>query len=241
MQEDYTYYTNSNYNLTDTSDNTLFSANTIGLTIDRFNFDYKQYPSSGTHFYFNTRLVTGYENTNYVTPDGVRIENNARRTWFQASLEYNTYPITTKPYSLGFLFEGFYSNMPNFSNYSATIIEAKAFEPLTESITLFQPHLRSTSWLAIGLQNVFKPFRSFQIRAEAYIFQPAWDFYPDSDGQPDRGLLFETRYLVLTAALVYHTKLGPISLNANYYQNNFPETSLLLNFGYTLFNKSARD
>jgi NTE family protein len=241
FQEDYTYYTNDQFSVTDTSDNTIFSANTVGITIDRFNFDYKQYPSSGTRFYFNTRFVTGWENTNYLSPQGVRIKNNARRTWLQITLDYNVFPIHSKFYSLGFEFEGYFSNMPNFSNYSATIIEAKAFEPLTESITLFQPHLRSTSWLAVGLQNVFKPFKDFQIRVEGYLYQPAWDFYPSSTGQADRGILFDARYFILSAALVYHTKLGPISLNGNYYQNNFPETSLLLNFGYTLFNKSARD
>ncbi len=49
--------------------------------------------------------------------------------------------------------------MPDFTSYTATVIESKAFQPLTESITLFQPHLRSTSWFAVGLQNVFMPFR----------------------------------------------------------------------------------
>lgn len=239
--EDYTYYTNQEFNIKDTSDHTNFRANTFGLTIDRFNFDYKQYASSGTRFYFDTRFVTGYENTRYSSPDGEKISSSNRRTWLQIYLEYSGYPVVTKFYSMGLLFEGFYSNMPNFTNYSATIIEAKAFQPLTESITLFQPHLRSTAWMAIGMSNVFKPFRNFQVRAEGYIFQPAWDYYPTSEGLADRGELFGTRYLVLSAALVYHTKLGPISLNANYYQNNNPETTLLLNFGYTLFNKTARE
>jgi NTE family protein len=241
FQEDYTYYTNDQFNVADTSDNTVFTANTVGITVDRFNFDYKQYPTSGTRFYFNARLVTGWENTNYLTPQGVRIIDQSRRTWLQIALDYNVFFVNSKLYSLGFEFEGYFSNMPNFSNYWATVIEARGFEPLTESITLFQPNLRSTSWLGVGIQNVFKPFKNFQVRAEGYFYQPAWNFTPTSTGQADRGLLFDARYIILSAALVYQTRLGPISLNGNYYQNNFPETSLLLNFGYTLFNKSARD
>jgi len=241
FQEDYTYYTNDQFNVTDTSDNTIFTANTVGITVDRFNFNYKQYPSSGTRFYFNARLVTGWENTSYLTPQGVHIIDKARRTWVQIALDYNVFLVDSRFYSLGIEFEGYFSNMPNFSNYWATVIEAKGFEPLTESITLFQPNLRSTTWLSLGLQNVFKPFKNFQIRAEAYLYQPAWTFSPTATGKADRGLLFDTNYFILSAAFVYHTKLGPISLNGNYYQNNFPETSLLLSFGYTIFNKSARD
>ena len=96
--EDYTYYTNSEFNIKDTSDNTNFRANTIGLTIDRFNYDYKQYASSGNRFYLDTRLVTGYENTSYVSPDGTRISNSNRRTWLQIHLEYSGFPIVTKYY-----------------------------------------------------------------------------------------------------------------------------------------------
>lgn len=241
FQENYDYYTNPDFSLKDDADNTRFSANTIGITISRFNYDYRQYASSGTNFYFNSRLVTGWENTNYTLSNNEKTSNEARRTWLAIHLEYSGYPVDTKYYSLGLHFEGFFSNMPNFSNYFGTIIEATPFQPLTESITLFQPHLRSTSWLAIGMKNVFKFTRFLQLRAEAYIYQPSWDFYAGVNGQTDRGLLFDSRYLILSAAIVYHTKLGPISLNGNYYQNNSPETSLLLNFGFTLFNKNARD
>lgn len=240
FQEKYTYYTNPDFSLKDTSDNTHFYAHTIGLTIDRFNYDYRQYPSSGTRFYFNTRLVTGIENTTFSLDSTQNIFSEIKRNWIEIYLEYSGFPLVTKYYSLGLHFEGYLSNMPDFSNYFATVISAVPFHPLTESITLFQPRLRSTTWLAIGVKNVFKPFKNFQIRLEGYIYQPAWDLNPNDDGTTDRGLLFESRYLILSAAFVYHTKIGPISLNGNYYQNNFPETSLLLNFGYTLFNKTAR-
>ncbi len=239
-QEKYAYYANPDFTLKDTSDNTHFYAHTVGITIDRFNYNYRQYPSSGTRFYFNARFVSGAENTTYSLNSIERISSDIRRNWFQIYLEYSGYPISTKYYSLGLHFEGYLSNMPDFSNYFATVISAVPFQPLTESITLFQPHLRSTSWLSVGMKNIFKPFKNFQIRVEGYVYQPAYDLKPKDDGTTDRGVLFDTRYLILSAALVYHTKIGPISLNGNYYQNNFPETSLLLNFGYTLFNKTAR-
>jgi hypothetical protein len=76
---------------------------------------------------------------------------------------------------------------------------------------------------------------------EGYIYQPAWDFNPNENGQANKGNLFENRYFILSGSFVYQTKLGPISLVGNYYPNNFPEKSLLLSFGYTLFNKNARD
>jgi NTE family protein len=241
FQERYSYYTNPDFSLKDTSDNTNFYAHTIGITIDRFNYNFRQYASSGNRFYFNTRYVTGMENTTYTAGlESDKISVNTRRHWIEFYLEYSGFPIVTKYYSLGLHLESFLSNMPDFSNYSATALTAMPFHPLPESITLFQPHLRSPSWLAVGVKNVFKPFRDFQIRVEGYIFQPSWDLYPKEDGTTDRGILFDSRYLILSTVLVYQTRLGPISLSSNYYQNNFPETSLLLSFGYTLFNKTAR-
>jgi NTE family protein len=241
FEQSYSYYINPDFSLKDDADNTQFRANTIGITIDKFNYNFRQYAFSGTKFYFNTRLITGWENTTYAFPTAEQVNNQSRRTWLEMHLEYSGYPLNTKFYSLGLLFEGYFSNMKDFTNYFGTIMEARQFEPLTESATLFQPNLRSTSWLAIGMKNVFKPMHNFQVRLEAYIFQPSWNFYAGPNGETDKGLLFDNRYLIISAAIVYHTKLGPVSLNGNYYQYLDPETSILLNFGFTIFNKNAKD
>jgi NTE family protein len=142
-------------------------------------------------------------------------------------------------YSLGFNLEVNASNMPLFSNYFGTLISFVPYQPIPEASTLFQPNFRANNWLGAGVMNVFKPFKKLQIRLEGYIFQPATHISAGDQGDVKESQLFEFNYFIFSAAIVYQSRIGPISLNFNYYDDNFPDKSLSLNFGYTIFNKSA--
>ena len=87
--------------------------------------------------------------------------------------------------------------------------------------------------------NVFKPIKKLQIRLEAYIFQPTTHISPGTEGEVVESQLFEFHYFILSGAIVYHTRIGPLSINFNYYDDSFPDKSVSVNFGYTIFNKSA--
>lgn len=239
FREEYLYYTNPEFELKDTSDVTQFFGNTVGVTIEKFNQDFKQYASKGTRLFLEARFIIGNENSYYTVSPGNKVHNEQKRSWGNIHFLLNTYLINTKVYSLGIDIEANVSNMPLFSNYFGTIISFVPYQPIPEASTLFQPNFRANNWVGAGIMNVFKPVKKLQIRLEAYIFQPATHLSPGSQGEVLESELFEFNYFILSAAIVYHTRIGPISLNLNYYDDNFPDKSISLNFGYTIFNKSA--
>lgn len=239
FRKEYLYYSNPEFELKDTSDITQFFGHTVGLTIEKFNQDYKQYASSGSHLYLDARFVNGNENSIYTISPGEKKQNTQRRSWVSVHLLLAGYPVNTKYYSMGLNVEANLSSIPSFSNYFGTLISYTPYQPIPEASTLFQPNFRAASWLGFGVMNVFKPFKKFQVRLEGYIFQPAIHILPGDDGLVMESELFEDNYFILSAALVYHTRIGPISINYNVYDDNFPNQSISVNFGYTIFNKSS--
>ena len=239
FKKEYLYYTNPDFELKDTSDVTDFYGNTVGITIEKFNNDYKQYASSGAHFYLNGRYVDGTESAFYTTGTESRKAVVQKRSWWNIHMLVSGYPINTKFYSLGLSMEVNLSNTPSFSNYFGTIISLTPYEPIPELSTLFQPNYRASNWLGAGIVNVIKPFKNFQLRLEGYFFQPAIHIISDDYGNVEESDLFEFNYFILSTSLVYHTKIGPLSVNYNYYQDSFPDQSISVNFGYIIFNKTA--
>ncbi|RLD27539.1 MAG: hypothetical protein DRI54_00930 [Bacteroidetes bacterium] len=239
FREEYLYYTNPEFEIKDTSDYTQFFGHTVGATIEKFNQNYKQYASSGTHLYLDARFIIGNETSNYTISPGNTVYNQQKHSWGNIHFLLSAYPVNTKYYSFGFDLEVNAGNMPIFSNYFGTLISLVPYQPIPEASTLFQPNFRANSWLGAGVMNVFKPIKKLQIRLEAYLFQPATHITADDQGGVKDSQLFEFHYFILSAAVVYHSRIGPISVNFNYYDDSFPNQSISLNFGYTIFNNAA--
>jgi NTE family protein len=53
------------------------------------------------------------------------------------------------------------------------------------------------------------------------------------------GTLFSDRHLIGASSVVYHSPVGPIALNLNYYQNQPRPFGILFHIGYLLYNKRA--
>lgn len=240
FDEEYEYYTDRTFELNDTADVTQFKGHTLGITIEKFNQDYKQYPTEGTRFIIDGRFVTGEEHSEYYTTDVEKVNLTNKHTWYAVNLKLSSYPVATKFYSLGLNFEVNLSSMPYFSNYFGTLISFNAYHPIPEAITLFQPNFRANTWFGAGLSNVFKPLKKIHLRLEGFLFQPSTQIFPGDNGIIYESTLFEFNYYILAASIVYHTKIGPLSLNFNYYEDQYPDKSFSVNFGYTLFNRSAR-
>jgi NTE family protein len=239
FRKEYLYYSDTEFELRDTSDITQFFGNTVGATFEKHNLDYKQYATSGSHLFLDLRYVNGNENTIYTISPDVKEQNKQKNAWGTVHLMLRGYPVNTKFYSLGLDLEVNASNIPLFTNYFGTIISYSAYQPVPEASTLFQPNFRAANWLGIGVMNVFKPIKKIQVRLEGYLFQPAIHIEPGNEGQVKESDLFEFRYYILSAAVVYQTKIGPLSVNYNYYDDSFPNQSISVNFGYTIFNRSA--
>ncbi len=237
--------------------NTLFSFDTLDVTslrglLLRLQFsnntlNRKQFASTGgadhfSIFYFNGSETHLAGNTSVFNKPN-KTPYLAYHQWFKLKASTERYFKHGK-YHWGYLVEGVFSNQPVFRNFRSTLINAPAFYPLLDSKTLFLSDFRAFSYVAGGLRNVFSLSKKIDFRLEGYIFKP---FNRILEGNRQNPLLTETNLyvkdfnLASSGILVYHSPLGPASLNINYYDDVHYHWSFFLNVGLLIFNKRVME
>jgi NTE family protein len=241
------YFYNSNeysnvseFMSTDTLDQQTFKGWRHGVEYSQYSLNRKQYASSGRKFLialdlFNAqeRLVPG--NTSNLTQ--TMSDNN---NWVRLKLRSEQY-FGSGFFKYGYLIEGVFSNQNTGFNLTGSLINAPAFEPLVDSPTLFLENFRAYNYLAGGIRNVFSLNRKFDLRLEGYFFKPFKELTVDES--IDRVFLEDVTqfYFAGTAAGVYHSILGPISMQVNYYDDPENQWGFLLHIGYLIFNNKPLD
>lgn len=235
------YYQTEDFTVADTSDATKFLMGTVAVGIDRNTLNRKLYPSKGTRFRASLRGVIGEETTIYGTTSFAEMpEFSDNHSWFEIKVNYENYFERVGPFSFGFNAEAVYSEKPFFENYNASLISAPAYTPIPESKTIFLDEFRANEYAALGLKVVTEFRKNFELRLEGYGFQPYREIIrtPTNDAAFSDDT-FGQRYFIGSSALVWHSPLGPVSLNLNYYDNRQEGPwSFFFNFGYTIFNRS---
>ncbi|HLG04161.1 MAG TPA: patatin-like phospholipase family protein [Bacteroidia bacterium] len=238
------YYQTDAFTSADTADRTDFSMLTTHVSYERNTLNRKQFATSGTYFSLRGRYVHGEEFYEPGTTAGVNDPFRAIHNWFQFCLTYDTYYKERGRWRLGFSGELVFSTQPFFSNYTASILSAPAFEPTPESRTYFIPQFRAYKFAATGLKSIFVLWKAIDWRVEGYVFVPYEAIRKDEStlkayaGAPFT--LSDVSYIAMTA-LVWHSPLGPVSVSLNYYSPKNPPFSLLFNFGYIIFNRKSTD
>ncbi len=233
------YYQTKQFLSVDTTDKTRFRNFSTGLRFERNSLDKKQYASKGSYLMFGARFIRGDEHTIPGTTSIIRDEFDTILSWVQLKITYDKYFNLSKGIRLGLFGEGVYSNQPFFNNYTGSVLSAPAFEPLSESKTLFQENFRAHSYFALGAKNVFQLFKNAQLRFEAYLFQPHQQILQDNQKKAVYGEVWSKQQFIFGSSLVYNTPLGPIAFNANYYDKFDEHWSFIFHFGYIIFNKKS--
>lgn len=234
------YYQNDLFTATDTTDQTYFRNVTAGLKVEMSSLNKKQFPTQGHFFDIKARYVNGREETVLGSTSASEVQLNEYRDWIQLELEAQKYFRVGKFFSPGFMVKGFFSNRPFFSNYSATIISAPAFQPVPESRTFFQEEFRAHQYMAGGVKALFNFNKNVHLRLEGYAFLPYQEIERSETNKAHYGDPWNRQYFMGSSSIVYHSPLGPLSFSANYYENRPDENwSFLFSFGYALFNKRA--
>ena len=78
-----------------------------------------------------------------------------------------------------------------------------------------------------------------QLRFEGYLFQPFEPILSDNQNKAFRGSEWSVQQFIFSSALVYNTPIGPIALNANFYDKFDEPWSILFHFGYLIYNKKS--
>lgn len=234
------------------NDNVINSADTLDeqkikglkyqLSISNNTLNRPQYASKGKAFdlrltYYNTgeKYVPG--NTAVITSTLSTFEK-----WGQLKLKLEQYFNPGAMYSYGYLFESVISNQQDFATFTGTIINTPAFNPLSDSRTLILQKLRAYNYIAVGARNIFSITSKIDVRLEGYLFKSLNQIVSSkTQTAQEESFNFKDVFLSATTGVVFHSPVGPIAVNLNYYDDPENKFGLFINFGYVLFNKSSFD
>ncbi|MFT6801518.1 MAG: NTE family protein [Salibacteraceae bacterium] len=246
LQMESDYYQTKNFLPADTADKTRFIALNNKVTLEANDLNKIQYPYEGSKISGQFTYTSGNEFYDPGSTSNEEIKSRIEHSFILLKLDYQQYLKLQEKLRFGFTLSAVYSNMRPFNNYSSSVIQAPAFKPTPDSKTLFLESFHADRYIGVGAQLVVLPLKRFQVRAEGYIFQPYQSFIKNEIGQISYGTPFADRFAIISAVISYETPIGPLSFSTNYYYNNpdiSPEeeapVTVLLNFGYIIFNKTA--
>lgn len=234
------YYQTTQFISRDTADRTEFDAGVMRLTWERSTLNKKQYANQGTWISLSAKYVVGMETVLPGSTNPISDTLSQAHQWVTAKFQYSNFFLPYKKFRLSFFMEGVGSTQDFFENYTSSVIMAPSFAPIAESKTLFLPQFRAHNYAAAGLIGVVSFSKSFDLRAEAYIFNAFGRIVPNEFKKATYNYELK-QYFIGSAAFIFHSPLGPVSLSANYYDKKEIPWSFLFNFGYIIFNRSARD
>ena len=206
-----------------------------GITLSMNTLNRKQYPSAGKAITLTAQYYNVQEN--YIpgnTGTAAATELTDNHNWFRVKMSAELY-YDKGWFRPGVFMEGVVSNQPSFSNYYATLINSPSFFPLQDSRTLILKNFRSVNYASVGLRHVIVLRKSLDFRLEGYLFKPFDYFIAGPNNEPVKQNKLSKIYLAATGAMVFHTPVGPIALNVNYYDNDKNKFGVLLHVGYLLF------
>jgi len=234
------YYRENTFSRFDTADQTSFNFINPELCFELNNLDRKQYASAGAFFKLALGYVNGDENYMPGSLAFSKKEFYANHSWFYVKLLYDNYFDSWGPFKFGLYTEVHLSNQPLMNNYTSTILNIPEFHPVPEMQTLMMPAYRATSFAGLGLKTVVRLYKKIEFRLEGYVFQPYREI---AENPVDQTAMLQPvlsdRAWIGSAALVYNTFIGPISLGVNYYDKMAVPFTINVNIGYMLFNRKA--
>jgi NTE family protein len=230
------YYQTEIFSKDDEPDETLFDGFVGQIGIENYSLNYKQFPTGGKHRFITAKYVSGYET--YIPGTTTKKKTFVKHNYFLLKGHTTRYFNFGKKFTLGTTVEAVFSNKKLFLNHRSTKLATPGFYPTPHSKSLFLENFHSNNYLAGGLKTIFHLKSSMHLRVEGYAFAPIFEELKNNDNTAYKNnQFFENFYFQGTAALVYQTGVGPVSLMVNYYNKRNSTFYTTLNFGYILFNK----
>ncbi len=234
------YYQTKQFLSVDTADVTHLEGWVNKLTWDYNSLNVIQYPTEGNRFMIQLKNVNGTELTVPGTTNLIRDSSLTHQNWQTFQVRGEGYFKVLKSFSLGYAFEGVHSNQKVFNNYVSSVIQQQSFNPIAESSTFFMNQFRGLTYAGAGIKGILQINSNLQWRVEAYQMN-SYRYYAQ-DGFSKAVLNRDPlRNRIYSTSMVYQTLAGPLSLQLNYYERKAEPFSLMVHFGYILYNDSPRD
>ncbi|OFZ60645.1 MAG: hypothetical protein A3D92_17165 [Bacteroidetes bacterium RIFCSPHIGHO2_02_FULL_44_7] len=233
------YYQNLDFTNKDTADFTTVNGYSGSWSITQNSLNRKQFATSGHFFRLKARYCYGLEHS---LSGSTALEPSdiwKKHRWLTLSLDYQSFIVDKSYFHLGLHGQLVYNSHPLFANYTATLLSMTEFSLVPDAKTYFLPEYRSPQYLGGGLNAVFTVFKRFDIRVDAYIYQPFIQVNLNEDGTQQFSKPFKGGTYMASSSIIYHSFIGPVRLTMNYFPNQEKPIALQFSIGYVLFNERA--
>jgi NTE family protein len=233
------YYQTENFSPSDTADATQLLGSTVSVAYEQNSLNRKHYATEGFALRLSGKYFNGIENSfPGSTSPLVSPAENIEHEWFMAKLWIQKYYKLNRSIQVGTSLEAatIYTEKL-LDNYTATSIFSHSFQPIPESRTLFIPEHAMFNYLSVGGQAIYHISSAFDLRLEGYYFRSYLPILSNAFNQAYYGEGWGDKQVIGSGAIVYHSPLGPISGGVNYYTALENPFSVIVNFGYILFNR----
>lgn len=239
MELEDSYYQTENFTNKDTADLTRFYGHALKFELEQNSLNRKQFANEGHLLSFRMRYVNGKEHSISGSTSPTAYDFRMNHEWIQLSGTFQSYPISTKFFSLGFTGNALLTSQSLFKNYTATILSLSAFEPLADMPTFFLPEYRASQYLGGGASLIFTPKKNFDLRLDGLYFQPFKQLVILDDGGFGYTKPFKGEKLALAGSAIYHSPIGPVRFTLNYFPDQKSPFILQFTYGYIIFNERA--
>ena len=126
-----------------------------------------------------------------------------------------------------------------FKNYTASLLSMNSFQAIPDMQTYFLPEYRSPQFISGGINLVYTPRKNFDLRLDAYLYQPFKQLVKNNDGTFGYSKLFKGESVVASLSGIYHSPVGPLRLSLDYFPKQLKPLILQFSYGFILFNERA--
>ena len=219
-------------NTTSGNDRSTFSIGNLSGRVESNTLNNIMYPTKGFNYLSSIQLFNGNESFKHALPTTESLSQKPD-TWLQYRAKFDRYiPVSTR-FTLGAYGELVYSTRNLLQNYTATLIQAPAFQPTPSSRTAFNEAFRANQFVAVGFKPVYNLTDQIHVRGEAYLFMPYKSFMRTNDNTVYYSAPFPTVQFMAETTLVYNFKLASAGL---FVSNSAGQWNVGLNIGILLFN-----
>lgn len=233
------YYQTTQFTNKDTTDKTILYGNTISWTIEHNSLNRKQWANAGTLMQFKARFSDAHEHSTSGSTSAA-YDYRKYHQWFNLRGEIQTFPLHTRYFSFGVHALASITNLSLLNNYTVTLLNMNAFQPLPDMQTYFFPEYRSPQYVGGGLNVVFTIRKNFDIRFDGYLYQPYLSIVKnDSDGTFGYSKPFKGESQVAALSGIYHSPIGPLRVSLNYFPKQNTPFGVQFTYGFIIFNERA--
>lgn len=233
------YYQNSDFINKDTTDRTILFGNTLILTLEHNSLNRKQWASAGTFAQFKAIYSDAQEHSVAGSTSLEYYDFRNGHHWFNIRGEIQNFPLSTKYFSFGVHGLASITNLSVLKNYTATLLNMNAFQPIPDLQTYFFSEYRSPQYIGGGLNIIFSLRKNIDIRLDGYWYQPFISITENDDGTFGYSKPFKGESQVASLSAIYHSPLGPIRASLNYFPKQKSPLAFQFTYGFIIFHERA--